>query len=65
MIVKQVGIVVGIAFANLLTAPSFNLLGSATGWMFILLTLFASPNSYSVLKQVGIVVGVLGLRVKG
>ena len=32
---SQVGIVIGIAFANFLTAPSFNVFGSVEMWRYV------------------------------
>jgi len=43
---SQVGIVMGIAFANFLTAPSFNTFGSLEKWRFV----FLVPSLFSIFQ---------------
>ena len=43
---SQVGIVMGIAFANFLTAPSFNMLGSMEKWRYV----FLVPSAFSIFQ---------------
>jgi sugar porter (SP) family MFS transporter len=45
---SQVGIVCGIAFANFLTAPSFNMLGSPELWRYV----FLVPSAFSIFQLI-------------